>query len=59
MNLRSIVNSGEVSVPVVPSPWKNEFTSPWPRNPSTCIWPGKVPRAGPGPKASPVVFHAP
>ena len=59
MNLRSILNSGDVSVPVVPSPPWNELTNPFPRKPSTAIWFGRVPRAGPGPKASPVTLHAP
>ena len=59
MNGRSILNAGEVSVPVVSSPLKNELTRPLPWKPSTCIWPGKVPRAGPGPNASPVTFQSP
>ena len=59
MNSRSILNGGDVSVPVVPSPLKYELTSPLPLKPVTGCWPGKVPRAGPGPNASPVVFHWP
>ena len=37
----------------------NELTRPFPRKPSTGIWLGRVPCAGPGPNASPVTFHAP
>ena len=59
MYFRSILNSGEVSVPVLASPSKNVFTRPLPWNPSTCIWLGSVPCAGPGPNAVPVTFHAP
>ena len=43
MNFRSILNAGEVSVPVAGSPPWKEFTKPWPWKPSTCIWPGSAP----------------
>ena len=59
MNLRSILNAGEVSVPVAPSPPKKELTSPFPSKPSTVICPGNVPFAGPVPKAVPSAVHAP
>ena len=59
MRLRWMVNGGEVRVPVVRSPLKKEFTNPLPRKPLTCIWRGRVPRAGPGPNASPVAFQSP
>ena len=59
MKLRSIANSGEVSVPVAGSPPWNELTKPCPLYPETGIWLGIVPRDGPGPKASPVAFHWP
>ncbi len=54
---RSILNAGEVSVPVAASPPAKLFTSPLPRNPITAIWFGSVPFAGPFPNAVPVVFQ--
>ena len=59
MYLRSILNSGEVSVPVVRSPSKKLFTSPWPRYPVTSIWSRSLPFAGPLPNACPVATHCP
>ena len=56
----SPVNDGfGIWIREVPSPLKKLLTRPLPRKPLTCIWRGRVPRAGPGPKASPVAFQSP
>ncbi len=55
----SMVNSGDVSVPVVESPFRKVLASPSPRKPETCPWSGRVPLAGAVPKASPVAVQSP
>jgi hypothetical protein len=54
-----MVNSGEVRVPVVESPFRKLLTRPLPRKPETSCWFGRVPVAGAEPKASPVVVQSP
>lgn len=55
----SMVNAGEVRVPVVASPFRKLLTRPLPRKPETSCWPGRVPGAGASPKASPVFVQSP